>query len=353
MKKRNFILVIIVGIICLAMGIKLALNKKAIDAANHVTDRSKIPVTVTVFETQENPMNATVVLPAQLNPIDDAGISVQTAGIIDSLSIDVGSQVRKGEIIGTVNAQTTRINLEKAQLSYQKLKDDYLRTKDLLSGNATTEAQYKADKYNYENAAAQIKLLQQEITNAQIVSPVTGTITTRNLRSGEFANPGAIIARVMNISQLKATVFVDESEVYHIHKNDTVTVRSPLFPGQVFNGHITYLSPGGDENHNYQVDVLLSNNNHTLRAGTNASVTLRLEHKKQVLTIPSMALLTDRTFPTVYVVKDDHVHERRLLTGTVTENNIEVVKGLRPGEQVVTTGQINLTEDALVAVVNH
>jgi len=238
-------------------------------------------------------------------------------------------------------------------LTKDKLKEDYERTKDLYEGKAATEVNMIAAKYNYENTNIQLEQLKRQIDNADIVAPINGIVTICNFKAGEYVNPGASIASLVDISKLKATVFVNETEVYSIHENQVVNVSSPVFPEKKWVGKIAYISPYGDENHNYQVDVLLNNTPAILKAGTNVSVEFNLAQKENIVVIPKKALVADRKDPYVYIIKNGIAHGSNVVVGLSEGNNIEIVSGLFAGDELVLSGQINLSEGSKITIVKQ
>jgi RND family efflux transporter MFP subunit len=353
MKHKTIIPIAILSIVVVAISATLIINKKKINTANQIVDRSSIPVSVVTRQVIYHPLEITLTLPALLKPVEEATISVQTPGIIRSLSIKEGSKVTKGEIIGAIDMQLAELNLQTAKLNSEKLKEDYQRTKDLYEGNAASKVNSIDSKYAAENAAMQVKQIRQQIANANIVAPISGIINTKNLRAGEYVNPGMAIANVVNIFQLKATVYVDEANVYRLQPGQKATITADVLPGKQLTGKVTFISPKGDDNHNYQVDVLMNNQTHPmLKAGSNVNVSFDFTPKGNVLQIPKIALVVDRQQPYVYVVKGNRVEGKYITTGANEGDNIEVINGLNEGDQVVVSGQINLHNGSLITVVN-
>ena len=128
-------------------------------------------------------------------------------------------------------------------------------------------------------------------------------------------------------------------------------VSSSLFADKKLTGKVMYLSPKADQNHNYQVDLLLTNTNKlTLRAGTDVFVSFNAIKKSDVLQIPKAALVEDRQEPYVFVNVNGKAVGRTIKIGTIQNDQVEVISGLEAGETVITTGQINLSEGSNISV---
>ncbi len=349
-------LLIIGGILALVAVVTLRLvsNKKKINENKQVVDRSKIPVSVAVATVGEKELSSSFQLPASLAPIEESKIAVSISGKITRLSIENGSRVSKGQIIGTIDSQLKQLNLEAVELSEAKLKRDYERTKELYEGKAATETNMLDAKYAYENKRIEADQIRKQISDGNIVAPFSGIISNKSLNVGEFTNVGTVIATVVNIQQLKAVVYVNEKDAYRLKIGQTVSVSTEVYPGITFKGKVSFINPKGDASHNYLVEVLIDNNGkNVLKAGTYVMVTFRSETDAKALQIPKIALAEGLKNPYVYVVNGNKAEARKIIIGREIGENIEVVSGLQIGEQIVINGQINLFDGSIISIVKN
>lgn len=349
-------ILIIGGIIALVavIALRLVSNKKIINESKQVVDRSKIPVSVAVATVEEKPLSNSFQLPATLAPIEESKISVNISGKITRLSIENGSRVSQGQIIGTIDAQLKQLNLEAIELSESKLKRDYERTKELYEGKAATETNLIDAKYAYENKRIEADQIRKQIADANIVAPFNGIISNKSLNVGEFTNVGTVIATIVNIQKLKAVVYVNEKDAYRLKIGQTVSVSTEVYPGSEFKGKVSFINPKGDASHNYLVEVLIDNNGkNVLKAGTYAVVVFRSETNGTALQIPKIALAEGLKNPYVYVVNGNTVASRKIVTGREVGEYVEVVNGLQIGEQIVINGQINLLDGSIISIVSN
>ncbi len=275
-------------------------------------------------------------------------------GKIVSLNIELGSRVSKGQNIGSIDTRVKQFDLEAKELSIKKMEKDYQRNKELFQGNAGTEVSLTDAEYNYENTKVQAEQIRRQIADGQIVSPINGIIDSKKLEVGEFTNVGTVIASVVDISQLKAIVYVSERDVYQLKNGQAATVSADVFPGKNFPGKISFISPKGDENHNYRVEVLVSNQgSQQLRAGTYVMVQFSLDRKGTVLQIPKGALVEGLKNPYVYIAANGKAESRKVILGREIGENIEVIGGLQVGEEVIISGQINLIDGSKITEVRR
>ncbi len=349
MKKKTIVIIASLVVVVLAIVLTLANNKRKINASKQTIDRSSVPVYVSTFHVEQLPIQGNLNVPAVLSPNEEASISASASGKIVSLHVELGSRVNKGQVIGRVDVKQKELNLKSTELNVEKLENDYERDQVLLKGNAATESAVTKTKYDYETNKIQADLIRQQIQDGNIVSPISGIITEKKLIAGEYVNTGAQIASVVDVSKLKAVVFVSESDVFKLKEGDPVNVSTEIFPGTIFKGKISFISPKGDDNHNYRVEIAVANNNSIrLKAGIYVIAEFNVGGTSTALQIPKRALVEGVKNPYVFIAAGDKSLKRKISIGREVGENIVVLSGLQPGEQVITDGQINLIDGSKI-----
>jgi RND family efflux transporter MFP subunit len=348
---KNKIIIGIVAIVLIGgMVYKLTQNKKVIEKNETPVDRSNVPVAVTTADAGYFPVATDYALPAVLDINKSGSINATNPGKIVSLNIELGSHVTKGQLVGKVDTKLKEIAVKSTELTIAKLEKDAVRTKELIEGDAAPATSILDLSYNLEANKIQKENLKQQIADNNIYAPISGIITQKNLNAGEFVNPGTPIAAIMDVSVLKAIVYVSENNVYDLHIGQATQVTSTVFPDKVVRGIIKYISPKGDENHNYRVEVEIPNSGY--KAGTYVSVKFGFKKPAEALQVPKIALVEGVKNPYVYVVKGDGFESRKVQLGEELGENIIIRSGLLAGEKVITSGQINLTAKSKIAIVN-
>lgn len=345
--KKSFIITLSLLVLAGAIAFTLVKNKKKIEANKVVVDRSIIPVAVSTIKVDFQPFDGKVSLPANLELTNEATIAIGVQGKIEKLSVEVGSRVSKGQVIGQLDSKLKIINLKANELTLSKLEKEYQRNIDLFKGNAGTELSVINSKYDVENTRIQIEQVKQQIADGNIIAPISGIVTSRKLMAGEYVSPGTVIATIVDDVDLKAVVFVNEKDVYQLKLGKNATISSDVFPDKNFVGTVKFISPKGDENHNYRVELQLNTNQ--LRAGTYVMVNFDLGRKASVLQIPKLALVEGTKNPYVYIVEGNVAKVQKITVGREIGENIEVIAGLQAGQEVVTSGQINLTNGSKIS----
>ena len=356
--KRKWILPLVLIVLALGIGLRLAGNKKKLDAAKQPVDRSGFAIPVNTITTAMGAVDGAFSVPGTLEPHDHAKVMVQAQGKLASMQVDLGSRVSKGQVLGSLDVAQKQLELQAAELQFEKLRKDDDRYRELLSGKAATETSYDDAHYNFENQKVKVDQIRQQLRDAQVISPVAGTGVAKNVEVGEYVSASTAVVEVVDVSRLKAKVYVSERDAYRLQEGAPATITTEVYPGETFQGKVTFVSPRGDASHNYEVEVTVGNEKtHALKSGTFVSVRFGGSDQLAMLTIPKNALGDGMKEPYVYVVVGDtastRVQRRELVLGREIGEQVEVLKGLQAGDVVVTSGQLNLVEGSKVRVTGN
>lgn len=347
--KRKLIIVGAIALIGILIGYRLVANKSKIDAKNKLPENKEISIPVTVATVGEASTDQQLTRTGSLIPFKEADIMATTAGKVMAVKYELGSYVSKGATVVNVDSRLKTLSLQATELNINKLKKDTERYSKLLAGNAATEVQVNDTRYNYENALNQAEQIKQQIADASVQAPISGRIVKKNIEAGEFVNVGTSLGTILDVSRLKVQVNIGESDVYKLKEGQHVQVKTDIYPDKTFDGTISYIAPLGDESHNYPVEIVIQNSGN-LKAGTFVSVSFSQKTSQAALQIPRSALVESIRNPYVYVLENKTARQRKIEVGREFGDKIEVLSGLKSGETVITTGQINLSEGAAVQV---
>jgi RND family efflux transporter MFP subunit len=349
MKKTTLIVVIAILAVTSLIGFRLSANKKKIDEKNQAPTNINTTIPVTVVQVEEGTVSQQLVRTGNLIPFKEADITATTAGKVAKVNFDLGSSVREGATLVQLDNRLKELSLEATQLNIDKLKKDVNRYTTLYAGNAATELQVNDTKYNYENAINQAEQIKKQIQDANVKAPISGQVIKKNIEAGEYVSPGTVLGTVLDVARLKVNVLVNESDVYQLRKGQSVRLSADVFPGKVFTGQISYIAPQGTDEHNYPVEITIANAS-GLKAGTFVNVDFSQKSNQKALQIPRSALVESIKNPYVYVIEGNVAKQRKISVGRELGDNIEVLGGLSAGEQVVTTGQLNLSNGKPVQI---
>lgn len=349
--KRKSLIILLVVVLAGLMVWRLASNKRKINQNKAAATVVNTAVPVSVDTVASGRLSQSLVKTGTLLPWQEADITAAASGIARSVLFQLGSQVRQGSVVATIDDQNLQLRLSAAQLQQQKLASDYKRYQILLAGDATTESNVQQIKLDLDNASNQVAQIRRQISDNNVKAPISGQVVAKNTESGEFVNPGTVLGHIVDNSALRVTVQVGEADAYTLKTGQPIRMTTDLYPGTTFNGSVLFISQQADAAHNYEVQVKLPNPSATpLKAGSFVTVDFMRQSAHEGLRIPRSALAAVGKGTSVYVVQNDKAILRPVTLGGDLGDDVEVLAGLQPGEVVVTSGQINLTNGSAVRV---
>ena len=349
--KTKYIVIIVLVAIVLLIGFKLASNKKKLNEKNKPAPVTVTHIPVKVAVAKEQLQEISIVKTGNLAPFKEAKAMAMTGGTLQELRFELGDHVNQGQVLAVTDTRSLQVELQKANTNAAKLHNDLETYTELLQGKAATQEKVNGIRQNYQDAVSQVELARKNLADAAIKAPTAGIISAKPVEQGMFVNAGTEVATIVNLSKAKVQVNLTETEVYLIEPGQKVKITTDVYPGKTFDGTVSFISPQADQTHNYLVEILVDNTQKALlRSGTFVYADFSRKTTQQVLLIPREALTESIKNASVYVVENEVVHLRAVQIGTETGNMVQVTNGLRAGEQVVTSGQINLKDGSPISI---
>jgi membrane fusion protein, multidrug efflux system len=350
MKK---IIIIVIALVVLALVVfRLSINYKKINVSKDIsTDLAYVSVNVSPVSKMS--INDSLQLTGYMEAYSEIDIAAEAQGTITSLNATLGQEKSKGSIIATIDDKLKKLAVQTASISVAKLKKDLERYNNLYKGGTVTEQQLNEAQNLYDNAEIQLEQAEKQLSDATIKSPISGIIIKKQVEEGEYVNIGSPIFTIVDISRLKIKLNVSEVNVYQLKLNEKAIISTDVYPGVTFEGNISFISSQGDDSHNYPVEIVIPNNSkHPLKSGTFANVMIKLPVAGEALYIPRESLLGSITEASVYVAENNKAILKKIVVGSGNDKYIKIISGLMEGEKVIINGQINLSDNKAIKIVN-
>ncbi|TNE48820.1 MAG: efflux RND transporter periplasmic adaptor subunit [Bacteroidetes bacterium] len=349
--KRTYIW-IFATICVLLITWKLYVNKQESDAQAALAQvtRSFVPVEVVSVhsETLSNQLEANGIF----MPVKEMFVISETQGRVIQVFKDKGEWVNESDLIAKVDDELLQTELEATQANIAKLKKDRDRLGNLIEGEAVAKNKIEDIELGLLAAEAKEKALKKQIANTNIKAPMSGTLGLRFIERGSVIGPGIQVAQITNLEKLFLIVNVTEHDVLHLKKGQSVSVVADVYPNRSIPGKVTNVGLRADKAFNYMVEIEIHNpKDAPLRAGMHAQARFTFDTDRQGLTVPRKAIAGSLQDAKVYIVKGDTAHLRAVTLGSIYGDKVEVVSGLKQGEQVVVAGQFNISDGTVVEVV--
>lgn len=350
--KKIVITVVTLLVAGVLIGMVLTNNKKENQAKIDVINQNTGAAPVQVVEVAMDTINEAFTANGNFIPHQELELKSENSGRVTGIRVKEGDRVRRGQVLATIDEKYLSLDLQTARDAYEKLKTDRERYASSFKTGGVTQAQLDEIDLQLRNAAVRLEQAQRRIGDAHIKAPIGGIINKKLIEVGAYLAPGTPLFEIVDVSSLRLTVAVNERQVVRLQQGDRVKITVPVFPDKEFTGTIYFISAKADAALNFPVEVKVENKHDDLiKAGMYATASFAPTQSKSALIIPRTAFIGSVKNQEVYVLNENNqVTLRKVTAGSVLGDSVEILDGLKAGEKVVVTGQINLTNGAKVEV---
>jgi membrane fusion protein (multidrug efflux system) len=192
------------------------------------------------------------------------------------------------------------------------------------------------------------------LKDTYLTAPFAGYVNKRFIENGQYIASAKEAFEIVDLTKMKMVVNVTEDQVLRVNQARQIKVSADVYPDVNYEARVKFVGATADVNLNFPVELQITNvKDKPLRGGMFGRATFELPAAETSLVIPRASLLGSIENAQVYVVSGDSVMLRAIIIGRLFSNNVEVLDGIKEGEKVVISGQINLTEGAKVTILNE
>ncbi|HXH06018.1 MAG TPA: efflux RND transporter periplasmic adaptor subunit, partial [Vicinamibacterales bacterium] len=313
------------------------------------------------------------------NLIGEATVEVvpKVSGRLQAVHVRLGDRVAQGQPIAKIEDKELREQVRQAEASFEvaratvrqreadlKYAETSLERARNLFGRQLLPRQSLDDaEARYQAAVAQLDLAQAQFQQAQarleelrinlgntlIVSPVDGFVAKRYLDPGAFASPSAPVVAVVAIGRLRLVANLVERDVRRVRAGIPATVEVDAYPGEQFSARVARVAPVFDPaTRTAEMEIEVPNPGFRLKPGMYARVRLTVGTRTNALVVPRNAVVDVEGRRGVFLASGNRAEFRPVETGLQDDVKVEVVKGLRDGARVVTTGALALRDGDVI-----
>lgn len=277
-------------------------------------------------------------------------VVAEIQGILTALPFREGEFVPAGTLIAQLDDAQAKAEMARAEAFRDQQQATYDRVKRIVEQNAGAPQDLDNAAANLKMAAADLALARTRFEKTRIAAPWSGLIGARRVSPGAFLRPGDPITELAAVQEIKVTFAAPERYLSELKRGARVTVTTPAYPGVELTGVVDVVDPVLDPVlRSARILARVKNPGGRFRPGMSANVTAVLSERADALTIPSEAVFAEGDQNFAFVIRPDSTVTRVALElGTRLPDQVEVVKGLDPGMQVVRAGHQKLFEGAKV-----
>jgi membrane fusion protein (multidrug efflux system) len=314
---------------------------------------------ITAGETSWQPSMSAV---GSVVAINGANLSSEVSGIVDTINFESGDNVTPGQTLLTLRSNNDPALLAQLQATAAVDESNYERDRKQFRADAVSQAQVDTDHATYLAAQAQVQGQLAQMAEKVVKAPFAGTLGIRQVNLGQYLAAGTEIVSLQQLDPLFVDFYLPQQALAQIKTGQPVKVLVDAFPGQSFAGTISAINSAVDTaSRTIQVRAKIENASLRLRPGMFATVTIAVGTPASLVTLPQTTITYNPYGDTVYVLHNgqDHFGKPALIAnqtfvqvGDTRGDQVAILKGLAPGDRVVTAGQLKLHNGSTVTVDN-
>jgi membrane fusion protein (multidrug efflux system) len=364
LKKTLLFLGSLIGFVLLIAGplflLKITQFKAMGEAGAHMV---MPPTTVTAApakqDTWENTLNATGTLVA----VQGVTVGAEVPGKVVKINFEPGAAVKAGDLLVQLDVSTEEAQLRAAEATAALAKANLQRARDLRQSNTNSPAELDAAEAQAKQADAQAESIRAVIAKKSIRAPFAGRLGLRLINLGQILKDGEAVTTLQTLDPIYANFSLPQQRLSQLGIGNVVRLHTDAAPGEIFEGKINAINPEVDPvTRNVRVQATVANREEKLRAGMFFTVDVVLPTQTQVLMIPVTAVLYAPYGDSVFVIdekKDEKtgkvqqvLRQQFIRVGGARGDFVNIVDGLKPGENVVTSGVFKLRPGMNVVIDN-
>jgi RND family efflux transporter MFP subunit len=346
---KSLIYILITAAILGLLVVRLLSNKKEAESKIYHYNKEEAVLISTDTVVQRN-LSAEYSYTGTFEPFREGKVMAESQGKITEMHAEQGDYLNEGKIVAKLDDELLKLQLEAINVQIKSNERDMERYRILAEADAVQRVQLEKIQLALDAAIIQRKTIEEQIERTSIIAPFNGIVTQKFTEKGTVVSPPVPVIQLTDISKLKMTLSIPESELKHFSLNQKLEVVADALPGRSFKGTVKMIGSRGDMAHNFPVQIELANTpDNLIKAGMFGSVSLTRNEKMIYSTISKKAITGSSLKPQVYVIENDRASLRDV--NVVFENGeyAAIAEGLDEYEIVAISGFINLRDGSHVA----
>lgn len=364
MIKRMLIMLILVGVVLGGVfGFKFFVDGKV---AAFMAGMGNMPQTVSTTKVTSTDWQTELQAVGSLRASNGAELSLQLAGTVEEIDFQSGDTVEKGKVLLRLRSDDDVAKLKALEAQAELAQITYDRDLRQFKAQAVSQQVVDTDAANLKNAQALAGQQRAIVDQKTLKAPFAGQLGIRQIDLGQYLSPGTPVVTLQALSPIYIDFLLPQQQVAQVKVGQKVTARIDAFPDRTYEGEIFAINPKIEiGTRNVIVRATVENEDHSLLPGMFAKVDIAIGAPRKEMTLPQTAIVYNAYGNLVYVVDESGngppgpdgkpmltVQQVFVETGATRGDQVAILKGVKDGDTIVSSGQMKLRNGAPIVVNN-
>lgn len=295
-----------------------------------------------------------------LKAANGADLALQTSGLIEKISFKSGDSVKEGQVLLRLSSGEDLAKLEALKATADNAEITLNRDLEQQKIKAVSQATVDTDQANLKNARALVDQQQAVVDQKILKAPFDGRLGISSIDLGQYITAGTTIVTLQSLDLLYVDMYLPQKQLSELKTGQGISLTVDAYPKRVFKGTISAINAKVDDtSRNVLVRASLKNEDGLLLPGMFGHVNIDTGTARDVVTLPQTALMSNPYGDIAFIIDKTAdangrktVHQTFVRSGNTRGDNVSIVDGVKPGDEVVIAGQIKLHNGSVVVVDN-
>jgi membrane fusion protein (multidrug efflux system) len=291
-------------------------------------------------------------------------VTSEISGLVRAVYFESGDEAKENQVLVQLNADSDIAQLHSLEAAADLANTVLERDKKQFAAQAVSQSTLDADAADLKSKRALVAQQAAVVDKKTIRAPFAGKLGISNVDPGQYVNPGDKVVTLQALDTLHIDFYLPQQDLSLINVGQKVVVSSDAYRSRTFDGKITAINPQVDsDTRNVQIEASMSNPKHQLLPGMFVTATVRTGAVQRYLTLPGTAVAFNPYGETVYLVEKGGktpsgesiltVKETFVTVGPARGDQVAILKGIKEGDMVVTSGQLKIKTGTRVVINNQ
>ncbi len=281
-------------------------------------------------------------------------VSFSAAGTIKTLAVAEGDNVKKGQLIGTLDDASLRNAYEIAKATLEQAKDAYNRMKILHDSNSLPDIKWVDVQSKLTQAEKAAEIARIALDDAKLYAPVSGVVSEKQASVGQTVAPGIPIVKIVDIRTVKVNISIPENEISTFNLGSTASIKTKASPDEVYSGKLVEKGVAANPlSRSYIIKYQVDNPHSLLLPGMICEVGVESVSANEGIVLPVAAVMLAADNSHFVWLDSAGVARKRLVTpGAMLPDGIAIESGLNSGDKVIVAGTEKVSQNTRVTSIN-
>ncbi|HZU44046.1 MAG TPA: efflux RND transporter periplasmic adaptor subunit [Terriglobales bacterium] len=359
MVKRMLMMLGIVVLVLSGLGfVKFRQINKAMQASSFTPPPES--VTTVVAKNESWPSSSQII--GTVEAVQGVQVAADLPGVVSKINFESGQSVSKGDVLVELDTREERSDLAALEAQRDLARQNFARTQELVKEGVLSRSEYDRTIADQKNMEAKVAQTRATIERKTIRAPFSGVLGIRKVNLGQYLAAGTPIVSLEKLNPVYVDFGVPQQDAASIHVGSDVRISTDELAGKLFTGRVTALDSVVDAGtRNIQIQATLPNPGGKLRSGMFVQVDVSTGASRPMITLPASAISYAPYGDSVFVVTDlkdqsgktyRGVRQQFVKVGSGRGDQVAILSGVKPGDEVVSSAVFKLRNGAAVQVNN-